>query len=69
MRTGLENVHLSLPSPKVVVVPEQLRGYYGDILMITEFVHVYWDFLGLEKDGKFRPGSVTFIKGFLVLIL
>ena len=43
-------------------VPEQLRRYYGDILMITEFIHFYGNFLSHDGDLKCSPGTVNLIE-------
>ena len=59
--TGLDFVPRSLPSPKPVSVPEELRNYYADVLMITEFIHFYGNFLSTDGDLKCSPGIVHFI--------
>ncbi|CAB4004178.1 Hypothetical predicted protein, partial [Paramuricea clavata] len=60
LKTGFEPVRLPLPSPKAVsAVPEQLRRYYGDILMITEFIHFYGNFLSQDGDLKCSPDDLV----------
>jgi hypothetical protein len=55
-------VRLPLPSPKAAIVPEQLRRYYGDILMITEFIHLYGKFLSQDTELKCSPGTLFIIQ-------
>ena len=55
-------MRLPLPSPKAAIVPEQLRRYYGDILMITEFIHLYGKFLSQDTELKCSPGTLFMIQ-------
>ena len=59
--TGSEFVPRSLPSPKSVSVPEELRRCYADVLMMTEFIHFYGSFLSSDGDLKCSPGIKYFV--------
>ena len=59
LKAILEIARLPLPSPKPASVPVELRRYYGDVLMITEFVFHYGDFLRQDKELRCRPDELV----------
>ena len=56
------DVRFPLPSPKPVEVPEPLRQHYGNVLMVTEFVHFFGNFLYQDGDLKYSPGTVNLLE-------
>ncbi|XP_028399909.1 tyrosine-protein kinase BAZ1B-like [Dendronephthya gigantea] len=53
------DIRFPLPSPKPVAAPEPLKRHYGDILMVTEFIHFYGNFLCRDEDLQYCPDDLV----------
>ena len=57
----------SLPKLKKVIIPTPLSGkHFGDIVMVSEFIDTFKNFLQTEEDFPLKTGIMSYFNSLLL---